>query len=654
VKRYLRPGDAYLHADVFGAASCILRAKRRRVVTRGKNNSDKTGGSSSTEPIPLSEQSLREAGNFTICHSSAWSSRMVTSAWWVESHQVSKTAPSGEYLTVGSFMIRGKKNFLPPSQLELGLAVLFRLGDNEGILRHANERRDFALSELEEEGLDDADDMVVDQTSKKIADTKKLAAGKHKDKNQSLLTIESVEESPDEPEKTTTSSKEGLIEASAEEQVDSRAQDEELAKEENGHATAQNVSSNENDASLETMGAMNENVESKPGNKKRGYSVRERKLIKKYGSLEEAEKALGDASKEATPPVSKPSINPSAQAATDAGNMKRGKKSKMKRAMKKYVDQDEDDRELALLLLQGGETSKNDKNESKTEDASQAQQLAAAETAAVLVKDSSEVAKRLSDDVRSLLAQCVQVGNSNKGAIVEEEPHQQQQTPEMIRWAKLDADILEQLIALEPHEAQVAAATRLLTLRNSTRVDNFSSSLAGILRTIGKYGYESLNKKNESGEMPDKAKRKGEAEKEAESSEWKDVLAEEGIPEGDLDDDAVDDTLDLKKLTGKPLPEDLLLYAVPVLAPYQTVSQYRYRVKLTPGSMKRGKAAKQCLEMLTKGDKSPGASEQFKGLIKKVIDNDWVQTIISDVKISAQGASKLNKNQKGKSGGKKK
>ena len=44
---------------------------------------------------------------------------MVMSAWWVESHQVSKTATTGEYLTVGSFMVRGKKNFLPPVQLQI-------------------------------------------------------------------------------------------------------------------------------------------------------------------------------------------------------------------------------------------------------------------------------------------------------------------------------------------------------------------------------------------------------------------------------------------------------------------------------------------------------------------------------------------------------
>ena len=41
--------------------------------------------------------------------------------------QVSKTAPSGEYLPTGSFMVRGKKNFLPPHPLVMGLSFLFKL-----------------------------------------------------------------------------------------------------------------------------------------------------------------------------------------------------------------------------------------------------------------------------------------------------------------------------------------------------------------------------------------------------------------------------------------------------------------------------------------------------------------------------------------------
>jgi hypothetical protein len=41
--------------------------------------------------------------------------------------QVSKSAPSGEYLPTGSFMVRGAKNFLPPHPLIMGYALLFRL-----------------------------------------------------------------------------------------------------------------------------------------------------------------------------------------------------------------------------------------------------------------------------------------------------------------------------------------------------------------------------------------------------------------------------------------------------------------------------------------------------------------------------------------------
>ena len=58
------------------------------------------------EPVP--PKTLNEAGTMAICHSAAWDAKVVTSAWWVNHDQVSKTAPSGEYLTTGSFMVRGK------------------------------------------------------------------------------------------------------------------------------------------------------------------------------------------------------------------------------------------------------------------------------------------------------------------------------------------------------------------------------------------------------------------------------------------------------------------------------------------------------------------------------------------------------------------
>jgi predicted ribosome quality control (RQC) complex YloA/Tae2 family protein len=88
VKKHLRPGDLYVHADLHGASSVII-----------KNTSD----------AEVPPKTLNEAGTMALCHSAAWDAKVVTSAWWVHHHQVSKTAPTGEYLTTGSFMIRGQR-----------------------------------------------------------------------------------------------------------------------------------------------------------------------------------------------------------------------------------------------------------------------------------------------------------------------------------------------------------------------------------------------------------------------------------------------------------------------------------------------------------------------------------------------------------------
>ena len=113
VKRYLRPQDAYVHGDVHGAASCIVR-------------------NPSTSPeaaalLPTLAITLNQAATFSACLSKAWKGGMPCNAWWVHANQVSKTAQSGEYLPTGSFMIRGTKNMLHVAKLELGIALLFKV-----------------------------------------------------------------------------------------------------------------------------------------------------------------------------------------------------------------------------------------------------------------------------------------------------------------------------------------------------------------------------------------------------------------------------------------------------------------------------------------------------------------------------------------------
>lgn len=98
---------------------------------------------------------LKKNHNFSV----AWEAKVVTNAYWVMGDQVSKTAPTGEYLTTGSFMVRGKKNFLPPSHLILGLSFLFRLEDGS-VERHKGERKIIAGNE------DDVSTTTVDEEEK--------------------------------------------------------------------------------------------------------------------------------------------------------------------------------------------------------------------------------------------------------------------------------------------------------------------------------------------------------------------------------------------------------------------------------------------------------------------------------------------------------
>ncbi|KRT84636.1 hypothetical protein AMK59_2767 [Oryctes borbonicus] len=154
----MKPNDIYVHADIHGASSVVI-----------KNPSG----------LPVPPKTLNEAGVMAICYSIAWEAKVVTNAYWVLGEQVSKTAPTGEYLTTGSFMIRGKKNFLPPSHLILGLSFLFRLEDGS-VERHKGERKvvygtddtssiaenDLSKDEVEIEILDKSDDEEIAEDTK--------------------------------------------------------------------------------------------------------------------------------------------------------------------------------------------------------------------------------------------------------------------------------------------------------------------------------------------------------------------------------------------------------------------------------------------------------------------------------------------------------
>jgi len=84
--------------------------------------------------------SVEECATFEVCHSPSWTNNVLSQVYWVNSEQVSKTPPTGMYIATGSFIIRGKRNFVQPRALQLGLTVMFALNE-ESLANHIGERK---------------------------------------------------------------------------------------------------------------------------------------------------------------------------------------------------------------------------------------------------------------------------------------------------------------------------------------------------------------------------------------------------------------------------------------------------------------------------------------------------------------------------------
>jgi predicted ribosome quality control (RQC) complex YloA/Tae2 family protein len=113
VRRYLGVNDLYVHADVHGAASVIV-----------KHPPD-----GAPEP---GAQSLVEAGQWAVSYSKAWRAGHASAdAFWVKPDQVSKSPTTGEFVARGAWVIHGTKNWLKDCPLELAIGEV----DYEGETR---------------------------------------------------------------------------------------------------------------------------------------------------------------------------------------------------------------------------------------------------------------------------------------------------------------------------------------------------------------------------------------------------------------------------------------------------------------------------------------------------------------------------------------
>jgi predicted ribosome quality control (RQC) complex YloA/Tae2 family protein len=456
-RRYLKKGDIYVHADLQGAASVIVK------------------NMISTPDAPIPPTTLSQAGALSVCTSSAWDSKAVMSAWWVNADQVSKTAPTGEYLTIGGFVIRGKKNFLPPSQLLLGFAVMFQISDDSKAhhTKHRLQHTDSLTSEDVRSLADDAQDLSLHNNQAHIGHTTNdedivpdveeaaeeiQAEVVREEKTVEVTTGDGTnEENPDSDINRDDTDREG------EEESDSDAENvTENPLQVNHHAETKPIAKGDNSIDEGSSSVDDPDHEDEVSQTNRAT------VLEGQGTNQES---MNDTKQPQPPTKQKQAPVP------------RGKRTKAKKAAKKYADQDEEDRALAMQLL--GSAKAQEKKEAATVD---------------------------------------------KAA----------------RDAKIIAD-------KERRRAQHEKAAQAERIRQE---------------------------KLASGEVPDNLEQDEE------------VAEQERLELANLD-----------AFVGTPMPGDEIIAALPVVAPWSALGKCKYKTKLQPGTVKKGKAVREIVTRWTEAGK---------------------------------------------------
>ncbi|KAI4303092.1 hypothetical protein MLD38_038763 [Melastoma candidum] len=553
VKRYMSKGDLYVHADLHGASSTVIKNHRP------------------DQPIP--PLTLNQTGCFTVCHSQAWDSKIVTSAWWVYPHQVSKTAPTGEYLTVGSFMIRGRKNFLPPHPLVMGFGLLFRL-DESSLGSHLNERRVRGEEEvnavfeeigpsIEEEPDSESDkeetventlfgahgNLDSQETLRRatervsgLASSNSMLKGTRRDNHPPEGGV-NPEVSDCKTEEDNPSSSSALVNSQLEDLMD-RA----LGI---GPVSASARSNGLRTSDMEKKidkGKQNDgkgSIRDKPH-----ISKAERRKLKKGLSNND----VGEVDADERSDNAKPNNGGNGQnIKPGGGKLTRGQRSKIKKIKEKYADQDEEERSIRMALL------------------ASAGNLPKEEPSKPNETSSKERLPLNGEDAQKICYKCKKSG------------HLSRDCPE--------------------HQG-----------------DNASQS-------------SHTNGADEDGnDLPPK---------DALSEADKITMEEDDIHE--IADEEKEKLNDVDYLTGNPLISDILLYAVPVCGPYSAVQSYKYRVKIIPGTLKKGKAAKTAMNLFSH---IPEATSREKELMKACTDPELVAAIVGNARVTAAGLTQLKQKQK--------
>ncbi|MBN2421774.1 DUF814 domain-containing protein [Candidatus Woesearchaeota archaeon] len=118
IKKHTDKNDLVFHTNIAGSPFAVIKSDNKKI----------------------DEDTIKEAAQFVACYSRAWKLGMSSlEVFYVKPEQVTKEAPSGEYIQKGSFMIYGKKNTLNPL-VKIFLGVMkdgkIMAGPEEAVKKH--------------------------------------------------------------------------------------------------------------------------------------------------------------------------------------------------------------------------------------------------------------------------------------------------------------------------------------------------------------------------------------------------------------------------------------------------------------------------------------------------------------------------------------
>ena len=110
-KKHLDPTDLVFHTNFPGSPLVVIK---------------------NPENLEITPKTIQETAIFTASFSRAWKENWgVVDVFYVIPSQISRSPPSGEFLSKGSFIISGKKNFIKNVKTQLAIGLIFEELDNK-------------------------------------------------------------------------------------------------------------------------------------------------------------------------------------------------------------------------------------------------------------------------------------------------------------------------------------------------------------------------------------------------------------------------------------------------------------------------------------------------------------------------------------------